>query len=155
MITDCLANAHNYPLGPAWEKAFDFLKTVNDSTPDGKYPIQGEDMFAMVMSYQTKKPDEAKFEAHKKYADIQSTLIGAEGIAVVDTAKMKVTVPYLAEKDVEFYETPETIPMLVDVYPGYFAFLLPQDCHMPQLAVGNPQYIKKVVVKIALTELGL
>jgi biofilm protein TabA len=155
MITDTLENSHYYPFGPAWQKAFEFLNTLSADTPDGKYPINGEAMFAMVMSYETKEPDEAKFEAHKKYADIQTTLIGAEGIAVVDTKNMQETIAYDDSSDVAFYETPKTIPTLVDVYPKSFAFLLPQDCHMPQLAVGASQLIKKVVVKIALSELGL
>ena len=155
MITDTLENYSSYSLGPAWEQAFTFLKGVNSETADGKYSINGDLMFAIVMSYETKAPEAAKFEAHKKYADIQSTLIGAEGIAVVETKDLKVTEAYKDETDVTFFETPETIPTLVDVYPGSFAFLLPQDCHMPQLAVGDPQMIKKVVVKIALTELGL
>ncbi|MCB1122641.1 MAG: YhcH/YjgK/YiaL family protein [Verrucomicrobiae bacterium] len=155
MIFDSLQNASNYNMGPAWTTAFDFLKSIDADTPDGEYPIDGDTMFARVMSYETKAPADAKFEAHQKYADIQSTLIGAEGIAVVDTSKAKVRVPYDQTKDVAFFDAPETIPGLVDVYPGSFAFLLPQDCHMPQLAVGESKRIKKVVVKIALSALGL
>ncbi len=155
MITDTIANASNYSLGPAWDKAFAFLETINGDTPDGDYPIDGKSIFAIVMSYETKEPDQAKFEAHQKYADIQSTLVGAEGIAVVQTEDLTATTEYEEDRDVTFYNTPETIPTLVDVYPGSFAYLLPQDCHMPQLAVGAPQMIKKVVVKIALSELGL
>ena len=155
MITDTIEHATHYPLGPAWEKAFAFLKTLNADTPEGDYPIDGTSIFAIVMSYETKEPDQARFEAHQQYADIQSTLVGAEGIAVVQTEGLTSSTKYDEERDVAFYETPETIPTLVDVYPGSFAYLLPQDCHMPQLAVGSPQMIKKVVVKIALSELGL
>ena len=155
MITDTIANAHSYSLGPAWKKAFAFLETVNADTPEGDYPIDGKLIFAIVMSYETKEPAQAKFEAHRKYADIQSTLLGAEGIAVVQTESLSANTEYEDERDIAFYETPETIPALVDVYPGSFVYLLPQDCHMPQLAVGTPQMIKKIVVKIALSELGL
>lgn len=155
MIFDSMNNASRYGMGPAWTKAFDFLKTVNADTPDGEYPIEGEALFARVMSYETKAPADAKFEAHQQYADIQSTLAGAEGIAVMDTAHATLKKAYDPENDVAFYQTPETIPGLVDVYPGYFAFLLPQDCHMPQLAVGESRMIKKVVVKIAVSRLGI
>ncbi len=155
MITDTIEHAHSYSLGPAWDKAFEFLQTINADSPDGDYPIDGKSIFAIVMSYETKEPDQGKFEAHKKYADIQTVLVGAEGIAVVQTEGLTASTDYEEERDVTFYNTPETIPTLVDVYPGSFAYLLPQDCHMPQLAVGSPQMIKKVVVKIALSELGL
>ena len=155
MITDTIEHARSYSMGPAWEKAFAFLKTLNADSPDGDYPLDGKNMFAIVMSYETKEPAQAKFEAHRKYADIQSTLVGAEGIGVVQTDSLTANTEYEEERDVTFYDTPEIVPALVDVYPGSFAFLLPQDCHMPQLAVGEPQLIKKVVVKIALSELGL
>ena len=91
------------------------------------------------MSYETKEPN----EAHRKYADIQTTLIAPEGIAVVATGEAQETVTYDDEKDVAFFETPETIPILVDVYPGSFVLLLPQDCHMSQLAVGLHGSLKK------------
>tara|TARA_B100001123_G_scaffold448625_1_gene610536 strand:+ start:13214 stop:13360 length:147 start_codon:yes stop_codon:yes gene_type:complete len=32
----------------------------------GECPIDGEDVFARVMNYETKTPDEAAFEAHQK-----------------------------------------------------------------------------------------
>lgn len=155
MIIDTVNNASNYPMGQAWTNAFEFIATLNGDTPDGEYPLAGEAMFARVMSYETKPPEKAIFEAHRKYADIQSTLGGAEGIAVVDISRVEESKPYNADGDVAFFNKPDTVPTLVDVYPGSFAFLLPQDVHMPQLQVGSSQKIKKVVVKIALSELGL
>lgn len=155
MITDTLQNAHLYPLGDAWAKAFEFLKTLDAGSQDGEYPLNGEAMFARVMSYDTKPPSQAKFEAHRKYADIQSTLEGAEGIAVINIHQLTEAKTYDEASDVSFFETPESIPALVDVHPGSFVFLLPQDGHMPQLEVGSSRTIKKVVVKIALSELGL
>jgi biofilm protein TabA len=155
MITDKIENASNYPMGSAWTRAFEFIASLSPSTPDGDYPLDGEAMFAKVMSYETKTPEKAIFEAHRKYADIQSTLDGAEGIAIVDIQNATVSKPYHSENDVAFFETPGVVPTLVDIYPGSFAFLLPQDVHMPQLEVGASRRIKKVVVKIALSELGL
>jgi len=155
MITDTLKNAHQYPLGVAWAKAIEFIKPLDSNTPDGEYPLNGDAMFARVMSYETKPSAKAKFEAHEKYADVQATLDRAEGIAVVDRSNLEESVPYHEANDVVFFETPATVPALVDLYPGSFAFLLPQDVHMPQLEVGESRLIKKVVVKIALSELGL
>ncbi len=31
---------------------------------------------------------------------------------------------------------------------GYFAVVFPDDAHIPQLAVGEPKPVKKVVVKV-------
>ena len=155
MITDTLKNADLYPMGEAWSKAFKFLRTLDAKSPDGEYPIHGESLFARVMSYETKPPAEARFEAHRRFADIQSTLDGAEGIGIANVNDLTADGNYDETTDLIFYETPQTVPALIDVYPGSFAFLLPQDAHMPQLEVNSPRLIKKVVVKIALSELNL
>jgi len=35
---------------------------------------------------------------------------------------------------------------------GYFAIFFPQDGHMPQLCVENPEPVKKVVIKVRIGE---
>jgi len=156
MIIDLLENAGQYPLGPGWTKAFDFLKSTNASTPDGEYPIDGDKIFARVMSYPTRNEAEAVLESHELYADIQMTIEGAEGIRWIPSTQLQVKDPYDADKDVTFYHHPSSLPARVDNLPGWFTFLLPQDAHMPQLTVGpSSQTVKKVVVKVALTELTL
>jgi YhcH/YjgK/YiaL family protein len=155
MITDTLENAHLYPFGNAWQRAFEFIKSLNEDSPDGEYPLDGDLMFARVLSYETKSPDQARFEAHRKYTDIQSTLDGAEGIGVVNLLKLEEEQAYDEDKDVAFFKTPQSVPTLVDIYPGSFAFLLPHDGHMPALEIGASRRIKKVVVKIAISQLGL
>lgn len=155
MIIDKVANWTQYSLGAGWQKAFEYLQTLSPSSEEGEFSIDGDRIFARIMSYPTKLPEAAAFEAHEKYADIQMTLIGAEGIAWTITDTLKVSKPYDKETDVVFFETPKTNPARVNNLPGNFTFLLPQDAHMPQLQVDESITIKKVVVKIALTELNL
>ncbi len=155
MIIDKLDNWTQYSLGTGWQKAFEYLQTLSPTSEDGEFPIDGDLIFARIMSYPTKLPEVAAFEAHEKYADIQMTLIGAEGIAWAITDTLEISKPYNEENDVAFFKTPETNLARVDNLPGNFTFLLPQDAHMPQLQVGESMTIKKVVVKIALTELEL
>jgi len=156
MIIDLLANASQYPMGPGWEKAFDFLANLDANAEEGEYPIDGTKVFARIMSYHTRTEAEAVLETHEKYADIQTTLIGSEGIRWIPSKHLEIKAPYDTEKDVTFYQHPDTLPARVDNLPGWFTFLLPQDAHMPQLIVGNAsQTVKKVVVKVALTELNL
>ncbi|MBH53538.1 MAG: hypothetical protein CMI18_04230 [Opitutaceae bacterium] len=80
----------------------------------GECPIDGEDIFARVMNYETKTPDEAAFEAHQKYADIQFTLIGAEGIAVVDTDSVEVRQAYNPDTDLAFFNAQAQVSGLVN-----------------------------------------
>lgn len=156
MIIDQLSNAGQYAFGPGWKLAFDYLKSIDADTPEGEYAIDGEEVFARIMSYPTRMETEAVLETHKRYADIQMTLTGAEGIRWIPASQLKEKDPYDAEKDVTFYHHPASLPARVNNLPGTFTFLLPQDAHMPQLTVGSEaQIVKKVVVKVALSALTL
>lgn len=56
---------------------------------------------------------------------------------------------YDKDSDVQFYVRPQEIPARVDVSPGIFVTLFPDDAHMPSLQGGkNSQMIKKAVVRI-------
>src|SRR5690606_31545993 len=142
----------------AWEKAFAFLQNLSPEAEEKKYIIEGDDIFAVVMSYPTKEETspEAKLEAHRKYADIQMALIDSERIAVYPTHTLRNKTPYDATKDLEFFEYPGKAPFQCSLYPGSFVFLLPQDAHMAGLETGNTgKVMKKVVVKIALDRLDM
>ena len=80
MIVDRLHNYTCYPFGKAWQLAFDFLLSLNHDAEEKKYPLHGDDLFAIVMSYETRTPETSELEAHRKYLDIQAVLTGEEGI---------------------------------------------------------------------------
>ena len=84
MIKDKLTNANTYyNLSARIQQAFEWLKS-NDllNLTDGKHIIDGEHIFANVQTYSTK--DEAPYEGHRKYADIQYMIKGCERIGVTD-----------------------------------------------------------------------
>ena len=60
---------------------------------------------------------------------------------------MNETKPYNEEKDTAFYETNSHAQEMV-IGNGYFAIFFPQDGHMPQLCIDEPQKVRKVVVKV-------
>lgn len=152
MIVDTFENWALYFSGDVWEAILDFLAGLNENSVDGEYSIRGKGIFARVMSYQTKSRDEIAFEAHKEYIDIQAVIAGAEGIAWLPVSGLTVRQSYDAANDVEFYETPPTIPLRVDLSKGKFAALFPSDAHAAQLHVdGMPLRLKKVVVKVRTT----
>ena len=57
MIIDKLENWEHYHFGPGWKRAFEFLTTLTPDAEEKKYELQGEEIFAQVMSYETKKPE--------------------------------------------------------------------------------------------------
>ena len=155
MIIDRLENWRCYAHGPAWERAFDFLLSIGPDAKEQEYALDGNDIYARVMSYNTRPRESAVLEAHRKYLDIQSTLVAAEGIEWFPQNKLEVKTPYNQDKDVEFYNHPAFVPARIDVFPGLFVALFPKDAHMPQLIVGEEsKCVKKVVVKINVDLLG-
>ena len=143
----------------AMELAYDFLISLDEGMEEREYELVGRDMFARIMSYETRGPQNAVLESHIKYMDIQTTIAGAECIAWWHTSALEIDTPYHEGKDVTFYE--KTAPQSdnpiqpsarVDVYPGTFVALFPEDAHMPQLMLGTGgvSTIKKVVIKVSL-----
>ena len=151
MIVDCLGNCEKYHFGKDWEIAFEFLMSLTPDIKDGEYPLKGKEIFALVMSYETRDSEKAVLEAHRKYVDIQTVISGRERIEWFPTDTLLADIEYDESKDAEFYNYPDNRPTKIDIYPDTFVALFPQDAHMPSLMVGNsPELIKKVVVKLQL-----
>lgn len=151
MIVDRLHNYTCYPLGKAWQLAFDFLLSLKNDAEERKYPLLGDDLFAIVMSYETCTPETAEIEAHRKYLDIQAVITGEEGIGWGQVDELEIDTPYDAAKDAELYKRPEHGLLRVDLVPGNFMALFPHDAHMPSLMTrGIPVLTKKVVVKVGM-----
>ncbi|MDG4476006.1 YhcH/YjgK/YiaL family protein [Thiovibrio frasassiensis] len=151
MIVDRLANYNSYPFGNPWQLAFDFLLSLKPDAEEKKYPLQGDDLFAIVMRYETCSPETAEIEAHRKYLDIQMVITGDEGIGWSPADALEIAVPYDASLDAELYKHPRQGLLRVDLFPGDFMALFPHDAHMPSLMTGEaPVFTKKVVVKIGM-----
>ncbi len=149
MIIDKLENWEHYHYGPGWKRAFEFLLSLTSVSDEKKYNLQDDEIFAKVMSYKTRTPETAVLETHRKYVDIQTVLKGGEGIEWSPRDDLVVDTAYDKSKDAEFYKRICPGPARVDVFPGTFVMLFPQDAHMPALMIEEkPELIKKVVVKI-------
>jgi len=149
MILDTLDHYHIHaPAGSRLQRAFQFLATEwNPSMPDGRVDVLGDDVFALIQGYDTRAAENCRFEAHRRYIDIQYVVEGAEamGWARVDT--LSVTEPYSDEKDVGFFATPAAYATPV-VYAGSYTVFHPHDAHMPGLRVPSYDRVRKVVMKI-------
>jgi biofilm protein TabA len=131
-----------------WEKAFKFLKSNDLSKLELKrFDIDGDNLFATVSEYLSKNEETAKFEAHRKYIDIQYVIVGKEvmNIAPITTVK-EVLTPYDATKDIEFI----TVDKIVNynASPANFFIFFPGDAHRPGLKDGVNSTVRKVVVKV-------
>jgi len=157
MISDSLEHHDRYPhpFGQIWNEAFKFLKTVTPETACGRYELDGDDLFVIIDSYETKPRNAAKLETHRKYMDVQYMISGEETHEVFPKNGLTVSEPYNPEKDAEFYQIPKYQRTVINLHPGDFVVYLPEDAHMPCLITGSvPQTVKKAVAKINLDRLG-
>lgn len=147
MIADNIKNAHlYYKLEKNYAEALGFLKNTDLKVlPDGKYPIKGDEVFAIIQTYTTKPESEGKLEAHRQYTDIQYIISGEEKLGYTNINKFSPTTEYDEEKDIIFGEGE---PAFIKAESGDFLIFAPQDAHMPCICTGEPSLVKKVVIKI-------
>jgi len=152
MIFDNLKNASLYYSNHKnFEKGFDFIKkALKENLPAGKYEIDGKDLYASILEYDTKKNADGKTEGHRNYIDIQFIVWGEEVIKDADISKVQLKTDYNPDKDVEFYYDTDKFSLLT-LESGDFAIFFPCDIHKPSIAVNdNPAPVKKIVVKVKI-----
>lgn len=149
MIIDTLDNAAAYEsLGAHFAKAFDYLRSGRPTTdPVGSHTLDGEDLFVNVEEYTSKPIEQGRFEAHRKYADVQYVVSGCERMGYAPLADVEVSEAYDAKRDVAFFAGEG---VMLRVPGGTFTVFLPQDAHMPGIADKSPAPVRKVVVKVRI-----
>lgn len=153
MIKDNLQHIdyYNY-LSPGIYFGLKYLKNTDFSEMEnGKYEIKEGKVYAIVQDYNSKPESEGKFEAHKKYIDIQFIVKGEEKIGVGNLEDFDEITEYDEEKDIIFLNPKENAKTdFVKLIPNEYMILLPKDAHMPSINVNSPSYVKKVVLKIVI-----
>jgi YhcH/YjgK/YiaL family protein len=147
MIIDRLDNGLFYfKLNDRLHRALLYLQQTDLSAlPAGKHEIEGQRVFALVEEFKTKPLDQGVWEAHRKYLDIHCVIAGREKIGYAPLKALRPSAAYDAEKDIEFFEGSGDFLI---ASPGTFIMMLPQDAHKPGLSVQEPEWIKKLVMKI-------
>ena len=147
MIKDKLEYAETYyNLSENLKKGFEWLKATDFSLlADGKYEIDGNKIYANLQSYSTK--DDAPFEAHRKYIDIQYMINGTEIAEVTDYKLCSEKEPYKIENDIEFLYCNNVFSTQY-LHEGEFFVFFPHDAHKPALKINNSQNVRKVIVKV-------
>ena len=88
-----------------YNKAVDFLQNTDlENLAPGKYEIDGKNVYANVTEYTTIPWEEAKYESHHDYTDIQYMITGTETMTYAPVDALNVTVPYNEEKDCVLYD---------------------------------------------------
>jgi YhcH/YjgK/YiaL family protein len=132
-----------------WEKAFNFLKNSDlQNMNPGKYALEGDTLYATISEYTTKDEADSRFEAHRKYADIQYVVEGEEQIGITAIESATETVPYDSTKDILFLTAPQN--NYKPATPANFFVFFPQDVHRPGVKTGENTKVRKAVVKVLI-----
>lgn len=151
MIVSNLQNsARVESLHPLFKTLFDYVKTHDllHAEP-GRIEIKGDDLFINNVNPECVERDKQVLEVHRDYIDVHILLEGAETIgwkAIEDLTSE--TKPYEKEGDCALYsDTPTTF---VDLLPGQFAIVFPEDPHAPVIGRGK---IRKLIAKVKMVSL--
>lgn len=148
MIIDTLHNADRYDaLHPLFPRAFEFLRNTDlKALAPGRYPIEGERLFAIVETVAGRRRSEAKLECHQRYIDIQLVLEGIDEMGWKPVCDCHTPLAdYNPEKDIRFFH--DTPASWVTTPSGAFCIFFPEDAHAPLVSEGK---IRKVILKIAV-----
>lgn len=148
MVVDNIQQASlYYALSPGIETALRYLASTDlQAAQPGRHELAGG-CFALVQDYDTMPREEKKWEAHRKYIDVQFIARGIELMGYADCSMLRMVEEYDDAKDVEFLEGDGSF---VVAREAVFIILFPRDAHMPGVAEISPGPVRKVVVKVPI-----
>ena len=143
MIIDKTSNRELYKsLIPHLDVILNFARTAAEK-PVGTYPYPGGRI--MIQEGETRALEGAEFESHKNFLDLQWILEGKEMMEYANIHDLTETVPYNAEKDIQFWQGKGS---LMEVSAGTFYLVYPEDGHKPCCHTEKKNTYRKMVVKI-------
>lgn len=153
MVFDRLEKLDKYVTQEQFQKIVKFLRKISKDMEERRYEIDGESIYARVMSYQTSLQHECRIEAHDKYIDIQVSISGMEGIDIFDRDTLDIVQDYDKDKDVAFYEGMAMPCVSVRNVEGYFTMIFPREAHRPKVSIDQQYHrVKKFVIKVRCEE---
>lgn len=149
MITGILKNRLRYQqLGENFQKAFDWLEN-NDicSLENGRYDIDGDNVYVYVQRYDTVDPEKYNLESHKHYADLHYIASGRERLLYTPEERAGTLIgEYNEQSDLAFWDGSCESSIMLET--GDFAIVYPEDYHMPKVSVEQNIPVVKACMKI-------
>lgn len=135
-------------LHPLFAVAFAWLAMHRD-TADGKHTIRGDDLFVIVETANTHDPVTRRFEAHRRYIDIQVNVSGGEVMEWLPVKDLIVEDDFQPDGDIAFFQATTIAPTRLHVRPDEFAIFYPSDAHKPVChPPDGPTTYRKFVFKV-------
>lgn len=133
----------------AWQVAFDFLKRNDlNSLAIGRYDLSDDGTYATVSEYETKEHETARYEAHRRYIDIQYVSEGEEFMELLPLDQIIESQDYDEQADIMFFNGKPGKRLYAN--KDHFFVFFPNDVHKPCLKIETPTKVRKVVIKIPI-----
>ncbi len=132
-------------------ESLEWLANCTKSINFGIYHMGKPNWYANVHGYTT-LPNETEccWENHKHTVDIQYLITGRERIRWTNVKCLGHPLRYIEDKDRQEFKMPSVKTTQFIMEPGMFAIFLPSDAHCPKIAIGEPEILRKVVIKIPI-----
>lgn len=148
MIVSNLQNSERIEsLHPLFKQLFDYVKTHDLlHTECGRIELEGDDLFINNVNPTCVSASDQVLEVHRNYIDVHILLEGKERIgwkALEDVTDLKQA--YQKEGDCALYS--DTPTSFVDLLPGQFLIVFPEDPHAPVIGGGK---IRKLIGKVKI-----
>lgn len=146
MIVSNLQNSQRIEsLHPLFKTLFEYVKTHDLlHTELGRIEIDGDNLFINNVNPECVSRDKQVLELHHDYMDVHILLEGAESIGWKALEDLENEIkPYEQEGDCALYADAPTA--WVDILPGQFVIVYPEDPHAPIVGKGK---IRKLIAKV-------
>ncbi len=140
-------------LGDAAARSIAWIRALPANPQVGRFPLDGDRIYAVVFRFDTVNPAELRFETHRRYVDLQYTVAGAEAIEWSPRDTLENDGEYDAERDLRFHQSGAVFGTTINA-PGFFSIYTPVDAPRPAIRVESPGFVFKLVVKIAVERFG-
>ena len=148
MIYDRLENLEQYtglfePLDTAiqWIGEHDLSEL-----PLGRTEIDGDKVYVVVSECDTRKSEDAHFETHSTYMDLQLDLEGVE-LFEVSLSDLQEVTPYDEQSDAALYDADLSCASVLG--QDRFVIFMTEEAHKPGVRAVGCDRVKKAVFKIA------
>lgn len=131
-------------LHPLFARGIDFVEQQRGNLTPGRYEIDGDNLFVMIVDTTLKDKSEATLEVHNKYIDIQLIIKGVETFAWADRDKCKAPRgEFDTQNDIGFFE--DSPSNYIKASDGEFVVFFPEDAHAPLIGTGR---VIKAIIKV-------
>lgn len=148
LVTPLSSITDNDYLSERFRKAYAFLARPDlCDLPLGRNEIDGDEVYANVLEYDTVPAAEKELEAHHDYYDVQYVASGEEMLQYATADGLATVQAYDAVDDYCLFKTPEPVTSIA-LHAGELAIFAPEDAHKPGCTLIEPTHVRKIVVKV-------